>query len=147
MHMGKLATGLGLLLLAAGCGDSGAGTAGGTDYMDDVPPNGCGGEACPTTATGTTSPGSSTDADTTGGDQCQASTDCPDGSLCAAPFDGDNRGPFECVSACIEIMDNARWCADAAACCNAAAICTDRGYCREPGGGTSGTGTSTGTSG
>jgi hypothetical protein len=133
---------LSLLVALAGCGDDGGGAS--TGYMDDIPPNGCDTEACPTSdtalGTGTTDTGSG---EAGGGDACNASQDCPVGTVCAASFDGDNRGPFACVSACIEAMDEASWCADAGACCNPDAACTDRGYCLEPG--SPGTGTSTGT--
>lgn len=105
------------LLTIAGC----AGDALSADsYMDeDHPPYGCDSEP--------TGPcGSSSDAGPNGG-SCQGGLDCANGEFCAASFDGDI-GQFECQSACIESMDDTRWCYDSSACCNATDTCT-RGYC------------------
>jgi hypothetical protein len=79
-------------------------------------------------------------------DECTVTADCPDGGLCVAPFDQEagpeGKGPLACVSECVAIMDENRWCADAAACCDPEAECTDRGYCVDPE--DTGTGGSTG---
>ena len=127
--------------LHLGCSDG--------SYMDDIPPSG---HTDGTTGTGTgasmgTDGGTGTGAGpstSTGGDrdQCKSTVECGDGLVCAADFEGDDRGPYACVPDCIGIMDEARWCADAGACCDPAATCTDRGYCIADG---SSTGTSTGT--
>ncbi len=82
--------------------------------------------------------GSSTTGHTTVGipDECALSEDCPRGELCVAPFDQsagpEGKGPLACVTECVVIMDEDRWCADAAACCDLDAECTDRGYCVFP---------------
>lgn len=101
---------------------------------------------------------SSTTGHTTVGvpDECQITMDCPAGELCVAPFDQsagpEGKGALACVAECVAIMDEDRWCADAAACCDPTAECTDRGYCVYPGdtdtdgsssGGTGTTGTGT----
>jgi hypothetical protein len=98
--------------------------AAGGEYMDeDFPP-----WACETDAmSGTSEP-----CESSGGSavlECVGPEDCP-GEFCAASFNGDI-GPFECQSQCIALLDDNRWCADAAACCDAEAIC-DRGYCILP---------------
>ena len=130
-------------------------------YMDDQPPNGVcetdgddpdclttGADSTSGTSSGTDGGGTGTTDATTGasggvdGDQCQASADCPDGELCVADFIVDKRGPYQCVGMCLEEMDEAKWCADAAACCNAGAACTDRGFCVGGDDGGTGTGTS-----
>ncbi|MEM9463420.1 MAG: hypothetical protein AAGF11_55270 [Myxococcota bacterium] len=96
-------------------------------------------------------------------DECQLTSDCDAGLYCVAPFieslGPEGKGLNECVAACVDLMDETRWCLDAAACCDPAAECTDRGYCELPGdsadtdgtgsmGNSSGTGdTSTGTTG
>ncbi|MCX4247900.1 hypothetical protein [Paraliomyxa miuraensis] len=93
-------------------------------------------------------------------DECTVTADCPRGELCVAPFDQsagpEGKGPLECVIECVVIMDEDRWCADAAACCDPEAECTDRGYCVYPsdstgatdsGESTGDTGGSTGTTG
>ena len=88
---------------------------------------------------GSTGSSSSDDGPETVGipDECQLSRDCDLGELCVAPFDPDlgpeGKGPNECVSECVVIMDELRWCLDAAACCDPEAECTDRGYCVLPG--------------
>lgn len=73
-------------------------------------------------------------------DECQRSSECPDGELCVAPFDQsagpEGKGAYACVSECVALMDEDRWCADAAACCDPLAECTDRGYCVYPEGST-----------
>lgn len=70
-------------------------------------------------------------------DECTLSSECLDGEVCVAPFDQEagpeGKGANECVSECVVIMDEDRWCADAAACCDPTAECTDRGYCVVPG--------------
>lgn len=84
-------------------------------------------------------------------DECAVSSDCADGELCVAPFDQsagpEGKGAYECVSDCVVMMDEDRWCADAAACCDPSAECTDRGYCVYPDdttGGSEGDGSSSG---
>jgi hypothetical protein len=151
---------------AAGCGD-------------DLPdPPGAGGSSSSTTGTidtsttdGSTStstsaaPASSDEAGTTTGttgpssvgipDECTVSADCVDGEpFCVAPFDQsagpEGKGAYECVSECVVLMDEDRWCADAAACCDPQAECTDRGYCvypEESTGGSEGSGSSDGSTG
>lgn len=70
-------------------------------------------------------------------DECEVSSECGRGEYCVAPFDPElgpeGKGPNECVSECVVIMDELRWCLDASACCDAEAECTDRGYCVFPG--------------
>jgi hypothetical protein len=107
-------------LVLAGCSAADEGAGG--EYMDeDFPPWTCDTE------------GTTTGCDSSTGDasalQCQGPGDCPSG-VCAADFAGDI-GRFECQAACIEPLDDARWCFDASACCDAQAIC-DRGYCTVP---------------
>lgn len=88
-------------------------------------------------------------------DECLVSSECPDGELCVAPFDQsagpEGKGAYECVTECVVIMDEDRWCADAAACCDPLAECTDRGYCVYPeestGSSTDGSGSSGGATG
>lgn len=86
-------------------------------------------------------------------DECTQSAECLDGEVCVAPFDQEagpeGKGAYECVSECVGIMDEARWCADAAACCDPTAECTDRGYCVHPEetGGSEGSGTTGGSTG
>ncbi len=108
-------------LVSVGCFSPTDEDAGG-EYMDeDFPP-----WTCDTEGT-TTGCGSSTGDSSAA--QCQGPADCPSG-VCAADFAGDI-GRFECQAACIEPLDDARWCIDASACCDAQAIC-DRGYCIAP---------------
>ncbi len=81
-------------------------------------------------------------------DECDLSTDCDPGEFCVAPFTPEwgpeGKGPNECVTECVVIMDELRWCLDATACCDSDAVCTDRGYCEHPeGGGASSGGTDT----
>lgn len=106
-----------VLLTVAGCA---ADALSADSYMDeDHPPYGCDSEP--------TGPcGSSSDAGPQAG-SCQGGLDCDAGEFCAASFDGDI-GQFECQSACIDAMDDTRWCYDSSACCNATDTCT-RGYC------------------
>lgn len=155
-----------LVLCSIACGDDlpdpvpagSSSSSGGVDVTTDA-----------TTVLGTTTDGStSTDegtSSTTGPssvgipDECTVTADCPRGELCVAPFDQaagpEGKGPLECVTECVVIMDEDRWCADAAACCDPAAECTDRGYCVFPsestgdtdGTTTGGSGTDTGTTG
>jgi hypothetical protein len=96
-------------------------------------------EAAPTsTDDGASTTGTSTGGPSTVGipDECTLSSDCPDGELCVAPFDQsagpEGKGATECVTECVVIMDEDRWCADRAACCDPLAECTDRGYCVYP---------------
>lgn len=125
------------------------------------------GEPATSTTTGTSSSSdeggsTSTTGHTTVGvpDECTASAQCGDGEVCVAPFDQsagpEGKGAYACVVECVVIMDEDRWCADAAACCDPLAECTDRGYCVLPGettdggssdGGSSGGGSSGGTAG
>lgn len=81
--------------------------------------------------------GGSTGATTIGiPDECQLSADCPDGQFCVSPFvpewGPEGRQPSECVSECVVLQDELRWCYDADSCCNPQAVCTDRGYCELP---------------
>lgn len=117
--------------------------AGGADigYMPDEVPSG---ERCDT---GDGSGTSAEACETTGGtvpegavgSPCDGSVECNAGLVCAAPFDRGERGVYACVGACIGLMDEARWCADASACCDPDALCTTRGYCIAPQTGTTGT--------
>lgn len=92
------------------------------------------------------------DGSSTGGgrpdDACQDARDCAPDEVCAATFEGNRRGPFECRKGCIEPMDDGAWCADDSACCGFESRCQARGYCVIDGAGTgsgSGSGTGTGT--
>jgi hypothetical protein len=105
---------------------------------------------------GASTTGSSTTGPSTVGipDECTLSSDCPDGELCVAPFDQsagpEGKGATECVTVCVMLMDEDRWCADAAACCDPLHVCTDRGYCVDPEqstGSSDGSGSSGGSSG
>lgn len=84
-------------------------------------------------------------------DECTLSEDCPAGELCVAPFDQsagpEGKGALACVTECVVIMDEDRWCADATACCDPEAECTDRGYCVYPAETDTDTDASSGTSG
>lgn len=87
-------------------------------------------------------------------DECTLTAECVDGELCVAPFDQsagpEGKGAYECVEECVVLMDEDRWCADAAACCDPLAECTDRGYCVYPDGstgGSEGSGSSSGSTG
>lgn len=81
-------------------------------------------------------------------DECQASDECGGGLFCVAPFDQTlgpkGKGLYACVDACVPLVDEDLWCADATACCDPDATCTDRGYCELPG---ASTGTDSGTGG
>jgi hypothetical protein len=101
----------------------------------------------PGSTTGGSTGGSTSDADSgpaTVGipDECDVSGDCAGGEFCVAPFvpeyGPEGKGPNECVSECVVLMDELRWCLDAVACCDPEAECTDRGYCELPGGDTDG---------
>jgi hypothetical protein len=90
---------------------------------------------------------------TTGGsaDECQASAECGAELFCVAPFDQSlgpyGKGDYACVTECVMLLDEDRWCADVGACCDPDAECTDRGYCEIPGsdsGDTGGSGSSSG---
>jgi hypothetical protein len=118
-----------------GCFASSDSSAGDYTYMDDDLPAG---ERC-ATDTGTEDvpercEGSDDDGPAPGaaGAPCDASNDCNEDLVCAAPFDRGERGTYACVDACIELQDESRWCADASACCDAQAVCTARGYCIRP---------------
>lgn len=157
-------------LVGTACGDdlpdppdqvgmSSSGTTGttGTSTTDDPSTSGTtvvapasSDEAGATTTTGTTT------GHTTVGipDECTMTAECEGGELCVAPFDQsagpEGKGAYECVSECVALMDEDRWCADVAACCDPLAECTDRGYCVYPDGstgGTEGSGTSGGSTG
>jgi len=90
-------------------------------------------------ATGETTGGSTPEESSSGPatvgipDECDISSDCGRGELCVAPFvpefGPEGKGPNECVTECVVLMDELRWCLDAAACCDPQAECTDRGYC------------------
>lgn len=159
LSMPRICVTLVVLLGLAACGDDLP-----DDIMggDDSPPamssTSDGGEPVTTTsttsaATTSTSASSSSDGEvnTFGAlDECEVSSDCARGLLCVAPFDEslgpEGKGLNECVMECVVIMDEARWCADAAACCDPEAECTDRGYCVFPGGSTGSTGSTGGSS-
>ena len=66
------------------------------------------------------------------GSPCDGSEGCNAGLICAAPFQRGERGTYACVSACVSLMNEDRWCADASSCCHADAVCTPRGYCIVP---------------
>lgn len=145
-HAARIVMGL-LVVGAAACGD-------------DLPdPRADDGEAMSSTSSGTTggttgdlstttsaAPASSDEGGTTTTtsgpstvgipDECTLSGECLEGEVCVAPFDEsagpEGKGAYECVSECVAIMDETRWCADAAACCDPLAECTDRGYCVYP---------------
>lgn len=145
-----LALGLGL----AACGDdlpdnhtSSNGDQAGPDSTTEGPPGTTtsftSGVTPPVTTTNTntttasTPPSTSGDANTFGEvDECQLTSDCDAGLFCVAPFieslGPEGKGLNECVAECVDLMDEARWCLDAAACCDPAAVCTDRGYCELP---------------
>jgi hypothetical protein len=115
---------LGLAALLA-CGDDGSGAAEGeTGYIDeDIPAGNCGetdNEPC-----------ESSDDSGGSGVHCDETTDCFDGMICAAQFDGDI-GAFECLYSCVDDRDESRWCIDDASCCNPDASCSERGYCIPP---------------
>ncbi|HET6586098.1 MAG TPA: hypothetical protein VFG69_21720 [Nannocystaceae bacterium] len=120
-----------LLLVLASCDSTDAGA--GDDYIDeDLPAGNC------MTGTGcATEDGGSSDAPE---GTCESTLQCDDGQRCVATFDGDI-GEFECRTACIEDMDETRWCVDDEACCSAVAVCSPRGYCVPPEYGTSDDGT------
>lgn len=124
-----------------GCGNSVFGSPGcndtdfGTTGTPTPPPT-------PPPADTTSSPSDSSSSDdgpSTVGipDECQVSADCDRGELCVAPFmpewGPEGKGPHECVTECVVLMDELRWCLDATACCDPEAECTDRGYCVLPG--------------
>jgi hypothetical protein len=109
------------IVTAAIAGSSGCSvdSASADDFMDeDFPPWSCDTEP---TGPACTSSGGEPAAD------CHASFVCSDGEVCVADFDGDI-GRFSCEPACIDAMDEQRWCSDDAACCDAGAVCS-RGYC------------------
>lgn len=166
----RLAAALSFLVAAIACGDdlpdppdqlgmSSSGTTGTTGTSTTFDPS--------TSGTTTLAPASSDEGGTTTTtgpstvgipDECTMTADCVDGELCVAPFDQsagpEGKGAYECVSECVAIMDEDRWCADVAACCDPLAECTDRGYCVYPdgtgsteGGGTEGSGSSGGSTG
>lgn len=103
-------------LAASGCGGKGL-----SDYMDDDLPAG----NCEDTDASLCETGGQ-------GDQCEDTQFCTGELICAASFDGDI-GTFECQSACVETMDETRWCTDSASCCDSGAVCGARGYCMLPG--------------
>ncbi len=111
------------------------------EMPDDLPAGECRDtEGCDAaTSTGAESSTSSTGS---GEPECVESEDCDGAGACAAPWNGDVRGPFECRFACIPTLDEASWCSDDASCCDAGAFCTLRGYCVLED--ESGTGTGTG---
>lgn len=125
-----------------GCATGGACTVGTSDDVTSAQ-----------TDDGDSTLGSATDSrddvwNDTGGDECTVSRECG-AEFCVAPFDPKlgvfGRDDFECVEACVEALDEFRWCADTTACCDPEAMCTDRGYCEIPdaGGSTSGGDSST----
>ena len=103
-------------------------------------------ESLDTTGSPPSSSSSSDDGPSTVGvpDECQVSSDCGRGEYCVAPFvpewGPEGKGPNECVTECVVIMDELRWCLDASACCDPDAVCTDRGYCVYPDEGSTGGG-------
>ena len=145
MRLGWIGVALGL----AGCGADGG--AGGVDYMDDdFPAGGCRDTEAPGTDTECdTDDMPATDSAFTGGtsNACEGSADCM-GGHCVAPWDAatEMRGAFVCEFACVDAIDERRWCSDDGSCCDPAARCTARGYCIVDGDGTSTTSEDTTTS-
>jgi uncharacterized membrane protein YgcG len=89
------------------------------DFMDeDFPPWSCDSDTSCTSSGASEGPAAP---------PCLSSTECSDGEICAADFDGDI-GTFSCQALCIITMDDAQWCADDSACCDPLAVCT-RGLC------------------
>jgi hypothetical protein len=128
----RLRLGLGAAILwVAGCSAKGDYT-----YMDDDLPSGqCDTDGDTEGCAGTSDEGSTTSTEQGGpGSPCDGTGECNDGLACSAPFAQGERGTFACVDACIETMDELRWCADADACCDPEAVCTMRGYCVGPDG-------------
>lgn len=150
----------GLLLLALGsiaCGDDlpdpppagESSSSSGTTSDTTMLPLETSSSSGPSTSTGD-EPSSSSGFSSVGiPDECTVSADCPRGELCVAPFDQaagpEGKGPLACVVECVVIMDEDRWCADAAACCDPEAECTDRGYCVYPGESSDGSDSGSGT--
>ncbi len=91
-----------------------------------------------TSTSGTTEPcdtesepdASATGGETTGSAECQGESDCGDGH-CVAGFDPETlmRTEATCEFACVDTLNDAKWCLDDAGCCDPAARCTGRGYC------------------
>lgn len=123
------------LVLLFGCSSSDDFAAADVGQMDgDIPPNSCMSPDAPGC-------GSSTGL-TEAPIPCTESRECEDGGVCAAVFTGLRPEAFECREACIPLLDDLAWCADAASCCDRGAICNARGYCLfadEPEPGESGT--------
>ena len=117
------------MLAAAGCSAADSALEGATDDFIDMspPPSNCsagtGAEPCPATDSGSPA-----------GGPCRDSTDCLDGNACVAPFEDGEAGDFVCVTACIDLADEASWCLDASACCDPLAVCGPRGLCVIQGG-------------
>ncbi|MCH9681477.1 MAG: hypothetical protein K0V04_08595 [Deltaproteobacteria bacterium] len=129
-----------------GCTTSGGDTTGRPD---------AGTTTTTTTTTTSTTTGTTDDGPATVGipDECAFTSDCPAGEFCVAEFDEslgpEGKQPNECVTECVGIMDETKWCLDVGACCDPEAECTDRGYCVLPGSSSSdgGSGDDMGTSG
>lgn len=82
--------------------------------------------------------GGPTVGDTEGGVPCDKSSDCDDGEVCVAPYEGKGGpGDFVCVGECVESQVDALWCADDAACCDDLK-CDMLGFCFGPGDDTTG---------
>lgn len=105
-------------MVATGCGDTAA--FGDSFQDDDLPMGNCPGTTCPESTAGDTGGAA--------GSPCDGTNQCAEG-VCAAPFDDGEIGTLVCQNACIEPMDEARWCSDAAACCDSNALCSSRGFC------------------
>ncbi len=133
------------------CGTTSGECTSGTTTGDATP-----GTTDGTTTTGTTPPPSSSSSSDDGPntvgipDECTVTSDCPRGEFCVAEFierfGPEGKQPNECVTQCVGIMDETKWCLDASACCDPLAECTDRGYCEYPEGST-GTGGDSGSGG
>jgi hypothetical protein len=100
-------------------------------YMnDDVPSGLCDTDGETDGCSGGTGEGSTTRAPDGGpGSPCGRSGECDEGLACSAPFSQGERGELACVEACIQNMDELRWCVDADGCCDPGAVCSMRGYC------------------
>ena len=122
----RFGLGIGLLLALGVACDSESGAASDTLQDDDIPMGGndasAGGSDAGNGEGGENPPGAGV------GEPCDGTTQCQSG-VCAAPFDSEDPGELVCQTSCIELMDPALWCSDAASCCDAEAICTARGFC------------------
>ncbi|MEM6990710.1 MAG: hypothetical protein AAF721_09440 [Myxococcota bacterium] len=116
---------LALLGLVTACGDDNTSVDGAYEDSfqdDDIPMGGCG-----TGETNCTGGGSGEGAPAEVGDPCDGAGQCAS-TICAADFSDGDPGAMVCQAACIEPMDNTKWCSDSDSCCGAAA-CSPRGLC------------------